>query len=99
MNYQLIFHPQATAEYAEAYQWYEREQKGLGDRFEGKVEEGLFQLQSHPENYGIIKSPYREVSLDVFPYVIVYRINKRKRIIYVSAIYHNSRNPGGKYRK
>ena len=29
MSYQLVFHPEADREYMEAYQWYEKEQKGL----------------------------------------------------------------------
>lgn len=32
-------------------------------------------------------------------YVIVYKINKRKKLIYISAIYHTKRNPKYKYRK
>ena len=48
MSYQLIFHPHATAEYTEAYQWYEQEQKGLGNRFEKKVEACLQQIKEYP---------------------------------------------------
>jgi len=30
MSYQLVFHTEADSEYREAYQWHEKEQKGLG---------------------------------------------------------------------
>lgn len=56
MNYRLIFHPQANNEYVEAYQWYEQEQMGLGERFEKMVEQRLQQITQHPENYSLIKS-------------------------------------------
>ena len=40
-----------------------------------------------------------KVATEIFPYVIVYKINKRKKLIYISAIYHTKRNPKYKYRK
>jgi len=41
MTFELIFHPKAEKEYAKAYRWYERTQKGLGDRFEKMVDARL----------------------------------------------------------
>ncbi len=67
MSYQLTFHPRADEEYAEAYLWYENEQKGLGERFEKMVEQGLQKIAQNPEFYSTIKAPYREVSTEVFP--------------------------------
>jgi mRNA-degrading endonuclease RelE of RelBE toxin-antitoxin system len=99
MSYQLLFHPDADKEYRDAYQWYEQERKGLGERFEKMVEQRLQQIAAHPENYGFSKKMYREVSTNIFPYSIVYKLNKRKKVIYIAAIYHAKRNPKGKYRK
>ena len=99
MNYQIAFHSLAEKEYTEAYHWYEEEQKGLGDRFEKMVEQRLQQILQHPEHYSISKASYREVSVEVFPYTIVYKLNKKKKIIYVVAIYHHKRNTKSKYRK
>ena len=99
MSYQLVFHPEADKEYMEAYQWYEKEQKGLGARFERMVGLHIQQISDAPENYHYSKVPYREVSTEGFPYVIVYKINKRKKLIFISAIYHTKRNPKYKYRK
>lgn len=99
MSYQLIFHPEAEKEYLEAYQWYEQEKKGLGERFEKMVEQRLQQILLNPENYGISKTYYRETSTNIFPYTIVYKPNKKKKLIYIVAIYHAKRNPKYKYRK
>jgi len=33
MKYKLEFHPDITTDYAEAYEWYEGERKGLGEDF------------------------------------------------------------------
>lgn len=99
MSYKLTFHPKADKEYREAYNWYERIQKGLGERFEKMVEKRLQQIIAHPENYGFGKNNYREVATDIFPYTIVYKLNKPKNMIYVVAIYHAKRNPKRKYRR
>ncbi len=99
MSYNLMFHPEADKEYLEAYQWYKQQQKGLGERFEKMVEQCLQKIALNPENYGISKVPYREASTGVFPYTIVYKLNKKKKLVYVAAIYHAKRNPGDKYRK
>ncbi len=92
MSFHLIFHPEADKEYLQAYQWYEQEQKGLGERFEKMVEKRLLQIADNPEHYGISKTPYREASTDVFPYTIGYTLNKRKKLIYVAAIYHAAKS-------
>jgi mRNA-degrading endonuclease RelE of RelBE toxin-antitoxin system len=99
MSYNLIFHPEAAKEYAEAFAWYEEKKKGLGKRFENMVEFRLNKIAVNPEIYGFSKGNFREALTDIFPYTIVYKVNKRKNEIYVSAIYHTSRNPKKKYRR
>jgi hypothetical protein len=47
-----------------------------------KIEEIIL----HPEAYdskGNIK--FREAQVDIFPYLIVYKVNRRKRKIYISS--------------
>lgn len=83
MNFRLIFHPLADLEYRDAFLWYENEQAGLGERFEKMIDQRLLKIIEHPENYGISKRPYREASIEFFPYTIVYKINKRKKLIYL----------------
>lgn len=99
MKYQLYFHPEAEKEYTEAYNWYEGKKDRLGERFESMVEMRLNAISENPETYGFSKGNFREAPIDVFPYTIVYKITKQKRIVYISAIYHTSRNPHKKYRK
>jgi hypothetical protein len=73
--------------------------EGLGARFERMVGLDIQQIADGPENYHYSKVPYREVSTEVFPFVMVYKINKRKKLIFISPIYHTKRNPTYKYRK
>jgi plasmid stabilization system protein ParE len=98
MTYPLIFHPEAEEEYRKAYQWYEQAQQGLGTRFEVLVEQRLEQIARNPEHYHLSKAPYREVAIEIFPYSIIYKLNKKKKVIYISAIYHTRRHPRNKFR-
>jgi len=99
MDYILMFHPEAVEEYQEAFVWYEQQESGLGLHFEKMVEDRLQKIVEHPEHYGMVKKPFREVSIDVFPFVIVYKFNKKHKSIYISSVFHTSRNTRSKYRK
>jgi hypothetical protein len=35
----------------------------------------------------------REAEVDVFPYLIVYKINDRKKEIYISSVHHTKKHP------
>lgn len=99
MAFKIVFHSKAELEYIEAFHWYENEKEGLGERFEKLIEKKLNQIQLHPENYGVNKGGFRETSVDIFPYTIVYKILKQKGLIYISAIFHAKRNPKNEFRK
>ena len=97
--YSLIFHPAADKEFSEAIQWYKEQKEGLGSRFILSVDAAIKVIQSQPETFGYSRRPFREASVSFFPYTIVYKINKRKQLVYISAVYHTSRAPKKKYRR
>jgi hypothetical protein len=95
----IDFHPLVETDYTDAYQWYETRQAGLGNRLMLHISEKLHQIQNAPYTYGIkVRKGYREASVDNFPYVIVYKIYRKKNRIFVSSILHNKLNPNKKYR-
>lgn len=98
MSYVLVFNSEVEAEFKEAYQWYDTQKKGLGERFEIEVERKLLSILTNPNAYHFSKGKYREAALTKFPYSIVFKVDTRKHIVYVSAIHHSSRNPKNKYR-
>ena len=55
------------------------------------------QILIGPELYSVKNTSCREAVANSFPYVIIYRINKRKQVINVIAIHHTSRKPKKKY--
>ena len=97
MDYSIIVLPRARHELIEAWEWYEDRQIGLGDRFKEEVSNILNQIQKHPEHFPERKKNYREAKANIFPYLIIYRLKKRNKIIAISSIFHTSRNPIKKY--
>ena len=100
MSFNYRLHSLAVEDYREAYSWYEDQQKGLGERFIKAVRNKISAIAEYPEANGSrARKDYREVKIDFFPYVIVYKIYKRKKEIYISAIHHTKKNPKTKFRK
>jgi len=100
MIYAYRLHAFATEELGEAYEWYENKQSGLGERFLRAVHKKIDEIALHPQTYSSRgKKDYREVKVEFFPYVIVYRVLTRKKEIYISAIHNTNKNPERKYRK
>jgi mRNA-degrading endonuclease RelE of RelBE toxin-antitoxin system len=97
--YSIIFHPEADKEFSEAILWYKKQKEGLGNGFFLSVETIIKLIQSRPETFGYSRKPFREALVTFFPYTIVYKIHKRKQAIYISAVYHTSRNPHKKFRR
>jgi len=97
MSFSIELLPRARKELLDAWDWYEDKWTGLGDRFVREVEKKLQQIEKTPERYAERKKGFREARIKVFPYLVIYRIQKRKRIIAINSIFHTSRNPKKKY--
>jgi plasmid stabilization system protein ParE len=98
VRYHIEFLVKARLELLQAWNWYEDRQPGLGSRFKDAVYEGLYSISLNPEQYPEKIKHYRETVIDVFPYVIIYRVHKRKQIVAVLSIFHTSRNPKKKFK-
>lgn len=97
MTYKIELLPRVRKEILDAWDWYDDRWTGLGDRFMREVEKKLQQIEKTPERYTERKKGFREAGIKVFPFLIIYRIQKRKKIVAVSSIFHTSRNPKKKY--
>ena len=99
MPYQLITLETAAKDIVEAYNYYEKIQEGLGDRFLGEVLERYNRLNKHPQYYGFIDDQHkiRDVMLRSFPYQIVYENENENVIIY--SVHNCSRNPEKRFTK
>ncbi len=91
MPLKIFLKPEADAELAEAYTWYEEQSLGLGKAFLVCVEACLQKIQANPKLFPIVHREVRRALLQRFPYSVFYV--KEKAIIYVVAIFHERRNP------
>jgi mRNA-degrading endonuclease RelE of RelBE toxin-antitoxin system len=100
MNYRLDFHEDVETDYLEAYTWYETAREGLGERFLKMAKEKLEQIARNPEAFSEkTKSGYREAAIDVFPYMIVYKIYKKDKVVFINSVIHQKKHPRKRPRK
>jgi mRNA-degrading endonuclease RelE of RelBE toxin-antitoxin system len=99
MAYKVLFHPLASKEFSDAYSWYEARLSGLGNRFENLLYERIRSISESPLTFPKKLKAYHEAKIDSFPYLIVYKVYPKKKIVFVTAVYHTSRNPRKKYRR
>src|SRR5258708_36343852 len=96
---EILFHPIADAENSEAYEWYENQKAGLGKEFEISIEKKLSQIVLNPLRYTKKRGIHREALVETLPYVVVYKFYSKENLIFISSIFHASRNPKKKYRR
>ena len=86
------FHPDALAEYEEAAQYYSGCQEGLEFRFIAAVEHAVQQIIEAPERWRILEEDIRRCLTRVFPYAVIYTIEKD--YVLIIAVMHCHREPG-----
>lgn len=89
----------AEQEYQKSYAWYEEKQENLGLRFALSVRKKIQTISINPYLFSKKKGRYHEASLDKpFPFIIVYIVDKKQKLVVVTSIFHTSRNPKMKYK-
>lgn len=96
--YRAVFSSRAQKEIAESWIWYEDRQFGLGDRFLKEITDHVQKIEQSPNRFPTRFKSYKEAALPVFPFLIIYRINVKKKLIRIVSIFHTSRNPKKKYK-
>jgi toxin ParE1/3/4 len=91
MSNMLIIRKRAETQVEEAFHWYERKKRNLGDDFLEAIEESLTAIELNPQAFQLKYKEIRAVYTKRFPYGVFY-IVVNKRII-IMAVFHLSRNP------
>ena len=100
MSYTYVLHPKTKQEISEGFAWYEDKLPGLGYEFLDAVENKIAEIIAHPETFSSKGNPnYREALLNRFPFLIVYRIYKQKKEVFISSVHHTKKSVRTKYRK
>jgi plasmid stabilization system protein ParE len=99
MNYKLILREKALSEIEEAFNWYEAQQTGLGEKFLEAILHYAKVILKNPNSFKTTYKNFKEIPVKKFPYLIVYFIDERKNKIIILSVFHTSRNPKRKFRK
>jgi plasmid stabilization system protein ParE len=86
------FLPEAKAELADAAQYYELQQPGLGLEFLNEVQETSKRITESPGAFRRVSQFERRCRTRRFPYAVVYRLVEKT--ITIVAVMHLHRKPG-----
>jgi plasmid stabilization system protein ParE len=89
--YRLVSEPQADLEIEAAFQWYEKEQPGLGLEFLGELRAAYNRIGEGPLKYQHLRSGVRRALLRRFPYAVYFAVEQSRLV--VLAVLHASRDP------
>ncbi len=81
----------AIQELEEAYQYYEEELTGLGDRFLDEVDSAIRRIKIFPRGYILLGKNTRRCLIKGFPHAILY--TTEQDTIIILAISHTHRSP------
>ncbi len=88
----LAFHPEAAAEYAEAYQWYVERGDDIAAAFAEEISRALRLVRQTPERWPRYSARHRRILVRRFPYSVVYLTTPER--IWIVAVAHARRRPG-----
>jgi plasmid stabilization system protein ParE len=91
MRRRLIIRPEAEAELAEAFDWYERRVPGLGKAFLTAVDAALDSLLHNPLQHPLVYKIVRRALTRRFPYQVLCIVEEET--VTVIGVFHGARDP------
>jgi toxin ParE1/3/4 len=88
----ILFHPEAQAEYDAAVAWYQARSPRAASRFEAEMERVLGMIGTTPELFPSYDEDHRFAVLKRFPCCAIYQVQPGR--VYVDAVAHSSRSEG-----
>lgn len=88
-----ILLPEAKADVADAYLWYEDQSFGLGMEFLRCIEIGLLAIQRNPFSYSMVHESYRRALVRRFPFAIFFEFDLDQNRCVVYSVLHCSQDP------
>jgi plasmid stabilization system protein ParE len=91
MSLSVVLRSEARVEFDDAYDWYERQHRGLGGEFAACVEETFARITQNPELHAKALPNVRRAAVRRFPYSVYYTVEADR--IVVIAVFHGKRDP------
>jgi plasmid stabilization system protein ParE len=89
----IIIASQAERELREAIDWYERQQPGLGVRFEAQVNRALCRIAQNPNRFPRVSRLAWKARVLRWPHSIFFTVSSDRHHVIVLAVFHGKRNP------
>lgn len=89
--YRLIAEPGADLDIVAAFDWYEKEQNGLGRQFLDEVRATYDRIADGPLAYQDVRAGIRRALVRRFPYAVYFAVEADA--VVVLAVLHVNRNP------
>ncbi len=87
----LFLRPEAEADLAEAFRWYEERRRGLGYEFLRAARVALAAVERHPAQFPVAVDDIRKAPLRRFPYLVYFVVLEQG--VSVLAVMHGRRHP------
>ncbi len=99
MSYNYILHEHAQKDYEQSLKWYMERSVAATKKFVVAINTALQLICDNSTRWRNKYKNFHEISLEKYPFTIIYTIEEDKAIVVVPSIYHHKRKPKGKYRK
>jgi len=96
--YTIVFRKRALREYLEALKWYKDQSLQAAENFVLIVDYALNGVAKNPYSYRNCFEHFYEVKTKKYPFVVVYFVDEANGKIVITTLFHQKRNPSGKYR-
>ena len=90
-TYRVVSDPRADLDIEGAFDWYEKEQAGLGEQFVSALRATYDRITNAPFAYQGLRSGIRRTLVRRFPYAVYFAVERD--VIVVLAVLHVSRDP------
>jgi toxin ParE1/3/4 len=91
VKYRLEFRPEASADIAEAFSWYEHQRAGLGAEFENELNRTFGYVRDMPLAGRVVHRTFRRALLRRFPFTVYFTVTAD--LIEIRGVLHNRRHP------
>lgn len=92
-KYKVVFSAEALLDLNEARDWYNLQQKNLGEEFVQEITILIQNIVANPLLYAIKYDTIRTGICKVFPYAVHYELDENSYLISIISIFHFSRRP------
>ena len=95
-SYELLL--AAEQEYKDSLIWYRKRSRVAAENFAAIIQNGISKICADPVRFKVPYKDYHELTLTKYPFCIVYKIDDKRHMVIIIAIYHQHRNPQNRYR-